>query len=261
MDFSPLAEAEHPEFKPWEHNAICTPPKDVAEKRSNNKLKSWPNIRCRVRAKSVEWLWKNSEAEELEGGRGGLLDGGRKEIMHGRSQWAFENPRSARKCLLSYEIALKWYIPEGKESHFVCITLKRSQGDQTGMRELVNHQETWGGGVWREDQREKRQSAPFRCSDILITPGVPGDTVYGARLRARVDLHVHSHEHVQYLSVPREEEHRNGIWWTEQGCIFVFMPYMCSLLFSFYIFYHRTKTTGAQIDQMSLMLVGEKTRI
>lgn len=78
---------------------------------------------------------KNSEAEEW---------GGKKEIgcMHSMSQWAFENACSTEKCLLSYGVALKWYIPEGKESHFVCITLKRSQEEQTGMRELENHQET-----------------------------------------------------------------------------------------------------------------------
>lgn len=76
-----------------------------------------------------------------------------KEIMHSMSQWAFENPCSVVKCLLSYGIALKWYIPEGKESHFACITLKRSQGEQTGMRELVNHQDT--RGLKRRSEREK----------------------------------------------------------------------------------------------------------
>lgn len=86
-------------------------------------------------------------------GRGG----GGEEIMHSMSQWAFENPCSAGKCLLSYGIALKWYIPEGKESHFVCITLKRSQGEQTGMRELVNHQET--GGLKRRSEREEAERA------------------------------------------------------------------------------------------------------
>lgn len=50
MDFS-FSKAQCPDLKPWDHNAICTLPKNVAEKRSNNKLKSWPNIRCRVRAK------------------------------------------------------------------------------------------------------------------------------------------------------------------------------------------------------------------
>ena len=89
--------------------------------------------------------------------------GGWREIMHSTSQWAFENPRSARKCLLSYGIALKWYIPEGKESHFVCITLKRSRGEQTGMRELENHQEA--GGLRR---RSGRGEAERGCSDALI---------------------------------------------------------------------------------------------
>ncbi len=81
----------------------------------------------------------------------------KKEIMHSMSQWAFENPCSAGKCLLSYGIVLKWYIPEGKESHFVCITLKRSQEEQTGMRELVNHQET--GGLKRRSEREEVEQA------------------------------------------------------------------------------------------------------
>ncbi len=77
---------------------------------------------------------KKSKAEEW----------GEKKIMHSTSPWAFGNPYSAAKCLLSYRIALKWYIPDGKESHFVCITLKRSQEEQTGMRELENHQGTVG---------------------------------------------------------------------------------------------------------------------
>ena len=81
----------------------------------------------------------------------------KEEIMHIMSQWAFENPCSAGECLLSYGIALKWYIPEGKGSHFVCITLKRSQEDQTGMRELVNHQETRS----EEKIRKRRQSTLF----------------------------------------------------------------------------------------------------
>lgn len=87
----------------------------------------------------------------------------KKEIMHRASQWAFENPHSAGKCLLSYGIALKWYIPEGKESHFVCITLKRSREEQTGMRELENHQET-GGLKRRSGKRRGRANR----SDALI---------------------------------------------------------------------------------------------
>lgn len=78
-----------------------------------------------------------------------------KEIMHSTSQWAFENPRSAGKCLLSHGIALKWYIPEGKESHFVCITLKRSREEQAGMRELVNHPET--RGLQRRPERREAE--------------------------------------------------------------------------------------------------------
>lgn len=73
------------------------------------------------------------------------------------SQWAFENSCSTGKCLPSYRIALKWYIPEGKESHFVCITLKRSQVEQTGMRELENHQDTVG--LKRRSDREKAERA------------------------------------------------------------------------------------------------------
>lgn len=55
MDFS---------WESWEHNAICTLPRNVAEKRSNNKLKSWPNIRCRVGTEVWDDYEKNSEAEE-----------------------------------------------------------------------------------------------------------------------------------------------------------------------------------------------------
>lgn len=61
------------------------------------------------------------------------------------------------KCLLSSGTALKWSIPEGKESHFVCITLKRSQEEQTGMREPENHQET--GGLRRRSEREEAERA------------------------------------------------------------------------------------------------------
>lgn len=163
MDFS-SSEARRPELKSWKHNAICTLPENVAGKRSNNKLKSWPNIRCRVRAE----VWNDYEKKTARGKNeeGGGEGGGEeeREIMHSTSQWAFENPRSARKCLLSYGIALKWYIPEGKESHFVCITLKRSRGEQTGMRELENHQEA--GGLRRRSGRARL----FRCPDILLTP-------------------------------------------------------------------------------------------
>lgn len=63
MDFS-VSEAQHPELKSWERGAICTFPMNVAEKRSNNKLKSWPNIRCRVRAEVWNDYEKNSRAEE-----------------------------------------------------------------------------------------------------------------------------------------------------------------------------------------------------
>lgn len=132
------------ELKPWEHNAICTLPKSVAEKRSNNKLKSWPNIRCRVRAE----VWNDYEKKKQRGsrmreGRGGEEEEEKKSCTV-RLDGHLRNPRSAGKCLLSYGIALEWYVPEGKESHFVCITLKRSQEAQTGMRELVNHRETRG---------------------------------------------------------------------------------------------------------------------
>lgn len=57
------------------------------------------------------------------------------------------------KCLLTYGTALKWCVPEGEESHCVCIILKRSQEEQTGTRELVNHQET--GGLKRRSQKEE----------------------------------------------------------------------------------------------------------
>lgn len=93
-------------------------------------------------------MWNDYEKTERQKNR----EKKKKEIMHSMSQWAFENPCNAGKCLLSYGIALKWYIPEGKESHFVCITLKRSQEEQAGMREFVNHQET--GGLERRSERE-----------------------------------------------------------------------------------------------------------
>lgn len=151
MDF-PFAHAQRQELKSWEHNTICTFPKNVAEKRSNNKLKSWPNIRCRVRARVCDDFKKTQPSRRTVGEKK------RKEIMHTVSQRVFGNPCSAGKCLLSYGIALKWYIPEGKESHFVCITLKRSQEEQTGMRELENHGET--GGLTRRSEKKAHQSEP-----------------------------------------------------------------------------------------------------
>lgn len=42
--------AAYPELKSWKNIAICTFLENVAEKRSDNKLKSWPNIRCSMRA-------------------------------------------------------------------------------------------------------------------------------------------------------------------------------------------------------------------
>lgn len=81
MDFC-FSEARRPELKSWEHNAICTFPKNVAEKRSNNKLKSWPNIRCRVRAE----VWNDYEKTARQKNRLGKK---RKEIIHSTSQWAF----------------------------------------------------------------------------------------------------------------------------------------------------------------------------
>lgn len=151
MDFSSA------KLSAWERNAICTLPKNVARKRSNNKLKSWPNIRCRVRAEVWNDYEKNSYTEEWKRGWK------KKEIMHSVSQWAFKNPCSPVKCLLSCGIALRWYIPEGKESHFACITLKRSQGEQTGMRELVSHQETRG-----LKRRSEKRSGRACSSDVLI---------------------------------------------------------------------------------------------
>lgn len=44
---------------------------NVAGKRSNNKLKSWPNIRCRVGTEVWNDYEKNSEAEECRRGREG----------------------------------------------------------------------------------------------------------------------------------------------------------------------------------------------
>ena len=149
MDFS-FSEARRPELKAWEHNAICTFPKNVAEKRSNNKLKSWPNIRCRVGAEVWNDYEKTARQKNREGKKG-------KKSSTVRLNGHFENLCSPGKCLLSYGIALKRYIPEGKESHFVCITLKRSQEEQTGMRELVNHQET--GGLWRRSERGEAERA------------------------------------------------------------------------------------------------------
>lgn len=51
-----------PELKSWKHNAICTFLENVAEKRSNNKLKSWSNIRCSVRAEG----WNNYKKTERQ---------------------------------------------------------------------------------------------------------------------------------------------------------------------------------------------------
>lgn len=55
------------------------------------------------------------------GGGGEGVGGGKrgKEIMHSTSQRAFEILAALGKCLPSYGIALKWYIPEGKESHLI----------------------------------------------------------------------------------------------------------------------------------------------
>lgn len=57
-----------------------------------------------------------------------------------------------------------------EESHSVCITLKRSQEEQTGMRDRVNHQET--GGLKRRSKQEggggRQEGEGGRCSDALI---------------------------------------------------------------------------------------------
>lgn len=53
----PVSKAQPLELNTWEHNAVCAFRKIVAKKRSNNKLKSWPNIRCKVRAE----VWNEFE--------------------------------------------------------------------------------------------------------------------------------------------------------------------------------------------------------
>lgn len=150
MDFS-FCEAQSTELKSWEHKTICTLPRNVAEKRSKNKLKSWPNIRCRV-GTEVWNDYENSETEEWGEGE--------KKINHALyvSTGIWKIAAVLEKCLLSYETALKWNIPEGKESHFVNMTLKRSQRSRKAWENLrtIKRQE-----VWREDQKEKKQSEPL----------------------------------------------------------------------------------------------------
>lgn len=147
-----------------------------------------------ARILDVEWelecgmsIKKNRAAEEMLWERGGEK---KKKSHRERLSRHFKILTVVEKCLLGYGIELKWYIPEGKESHFQCITLKRSQGDQTGMRVFVDHQGT--RGLKRQSEREE-QSVLFSYSDILLTSQVPGDTVYSACLPvcAVINLHLY----------------------------------------------------------------------
>lgn len=80
--------------------AICTGGDGrMAEKRSSNKLKRWPNIRCRARREVWNHYWREGEncqaaecgwsAEKERRRRGGVKKKER-EIMHSASQWEEE---------------------------------------------------------------------------------------------------------------------------------------------------------------------------
>lgn len=57
------------------------------------------------------------------------------------------------ECLISCGITLKRFIPEGKESHSVCMTSERSPEEQTGTTELENYPESLTGGLTRRSER------------------------------------------------------------------------------------------------------------
>lgn len=48
---------------------------------------------------------------------------------------------------ISCDVILKRLIPEGKESHFVCITSERSREEQPGTRGVETHPESEAGGL------------------------------------------------------------------------------------------------------------------
>lgn len=76
------------------------------------------------------------------------------------------------ECLISCGITLKRFIPEGKESHSVCITSERSPEEQAGTGELENYPETLTGGLTRRSERAVVDAAALwnahaACSRLL----------------------------------------------------------------------------------------------
>lgn len=193
MDFS---------WESWEHNAIYTLPRNVAEKRSNNKLKSWPNIRCRVGTE----VWDDYEktVRQKNGERKK-----KKEIMHSVSQWAFENPCSAGKVSSKFwdrsQMVHSW-----REGISFCM-----YNFEKVTRGADRHERTWEPSRDRrsEEKIRKRRGRASCCSNALIfslTPQESGDIYYIVCVSEGVCGFV-LQTHLQYLSVMHEEEKLNGI--------------------------------------------------
>lgn len=92
------------------------------------------------------------------------------------------------ECLISCGITLKRLIPEGKESHSVCITSERSLEEQAGTGELESYPETLTGGLTRRSERAVVGAAVLWNAYAACTR-----LLWGACQRAPVASRVHSH--------------------------------------------------------------------